>query len=119
MNFDPVGFAFENFDGFGRYRDNENGVPIDATGTIYNEPDGDVPLNGVGSLIDYLSTNDQVRACVVRYWSYYAHGRDNWQDKQCNDDSIRREAAANKYTLYSILSAILHAPTFSHRVKDQ
>jgi hypothetical protein len=117
--FDPIGFAFEHFDGFGRYRAQENGTPIDATGSIVGEPSGDVPLDGVDSLIDYLSTSDQVRACLVRYWSYYAHGRDNWQDKKCNDDAVRREAGENGYTLHSVLSGILHAQSFAHRVKDQ
>jgi hypothetical protein len=117
--FDPVGFTFEHFDGFGRYRDNEKGTPIDATGVLYGEPTGDIALDGVESLVDYLATSDQVRACVVRYWSYFAHGRDNWQEKKCNDDAIRREAAASGYTLHSVFSAILHAQSFSHRVKDQ
>src|SRR5262249_60569576 len=31
---DPVGFAFEHFDAFGRKRDQENGVAIDAHGTL-------------------------------------------------------------------------------------
>jgi hypothetical protein len=117
--FDPVGFAFEHFDGFGRYRDNEKGATIDATGTIYGEPSGDIPLDGVGSLVDYLASSDQVRACLVRYWSYYAHGRDNWQEKKCNDDAIRRDAEQNGYTLDSVVIGILHAQSFAHRVKDQ
>ncbi len=117
--FDPVGFTFEHFDGFGRYRDNEKGTPIDATGVLYGEPTGDIALDGVQSLVSYLATSDQVRACVVRYWSYYAHGRDNWAEKKCNDDAIRREAGASGYSLYSVFSAILHAQSFSHRVKDQ
>jgi hypothetical protein len=116
--FDPVGFSFENFDGFGRYRDQEKGATIDATGVLY-EDSGDIALDGVQSLIDYLSTSDQVRACLVRYWSYYAHGRDNWTDKKCNDDAIRRESADKGNTLISVFSAILHAQTFTHRVKDQ
>jgi hypothetical protein len=119
--FDPVGFTFENFDGFGKYRASENGVAIDASGYITPSSD-DVTdktmLNGAQSLIDYLASNDQFNACVVRYWSYYAHGRDNWTDKKCNDDSIRREAASNGYTLRSILNAITHAPNFTTRVKD-
>jgi hypothetical protein len=119
LGFDPVGFSFEHYDGFGRYRDQENGVAIDATGTVYDEPTGDIPLDGVPSLIDYLASNDQVRACLVRYWSYYAHGRDNWTDKKCNDDAIRREAGQNGYTLRSVYDAILHAQNFAHRVKDQ
>jgi hypothetical protein len=121
-SFDPVGFTFEHFDGFGRYRDQEKGSPIDASGSIsrLDEMGFEVltPLDGVESLSDYLADNDRVRACVVRYWSYYAYGRDNWQEKKCNDDFVRREAGENGYTLQSIVMGILHAPTFTRRVQD-
>jgi hypothetical protein len=76
-------------------------------------------LDGVESLLAYLTAGDRARACTVRYWSYYAHGRDNWQEKKCNDDQVRRDAQANGYTLKSILMGILHAPSFTGRVQDQ
>jgi hypothetical protein len=117
--FDPVGFAFENYDGFGRYRSMDGGSPVNATGTLKGVPEGDVPLDGPQSLIDYLSKSDKVRSCLVRYWSYYVHGRDNWTAKQCNDDTVRAEAGKNGYTLKSVLMGILHAQTFTKRVKDQ
>jgi hypothetical protein len=116
--FDPVGFVFEHYDGFGRYRDQEKGAAIDATGALTGLPSGDVTLDGVQSLVDVLVKEDRVRACLVRYWSYYAHGRDNWAEKKCNDDSVRREAMAGNYTLLSVLSGLLHAPTFTRRVQD-
>jgi hypothetical protein len=119
QQFDPVGFAFENYDGFGRYRATDNGNPVDATGSLKGMPGGDVPLNGPQSLIDYLSTSDQVRACVVRYVSYYVHGRDSWTGKQCNDDKVRLESAKNGNTLKSVVMGVLHAQTFTRRVKDQ
>jgi hypothetical protein len=118
QQFDPVGFVFENYDGFGRYRSTDNGNPVDATGTL-KLASGDIPLNGPQSLIDYLSTSDQVRACVVRYMSYYAHGRDNWTGKQCNDDKVRIESAKNGNSLKSVLMGLLHAQTFTRRVQDQ
>ncbi|SKB04155.1 Ca-dependent carbohydrate-binding module xylan-binding [Prosthecobacter debontii] len=31
---DPMGFAFENYDAIGRYRDSEKGLPIDAAGQL-------------------------------------------------------------------------------------
>jgi len=117
--FDPVGFTFENYDGFGRYRAMDGGTPVNTTGTLKGMPEGDVPLTGPQSLIDYLAASDKVRACVVRYWSYYVHGRDNWTGKQCNDDAVRIESAKNGNTLKSVLMGILHAQTFSKRVKDQ
>jgi hypothetical protein len=116
---DPVGFALEHYDAFGRYRDQENGKPIDATGSLSGMPEGDIPLDGAESLIDYLSKSAAVRSCLVRYWSYYAYGRDQWEQKQCNHDAIRREAGKQNYTLKAILTGISHAPHFTRRVKDQ
>jgi hypothetical protein len=34
---DPIGFALENYDGVGRYRTAENGIPVDVSGAL---PDG-------------------------------------------------------------------------------
>lgn len=116
---DPVGFAFERYDAFGRYRDQENGKPIDATGNLSGMPEGDIPLDGAESLINYLSKSEAVRSCLVRYWSYYAYGRDQWAEKQCNHDAIRREAGKQNYSLKGILAGISHAPHFTRRVKDQ
>ena len=33
---DPLGLALENFDVTGQYRIKDNGVPVDATGTLYD-----------------------------------------------------------------------------------
>ena len=41
----PLGFAFENLDGLGRFRTQENGRPIDATGS-YSLDGADVPFDG-------------------------------------------------------------------------
>jgi len=118
QQFDPVGFVFENYDGFGRYRATDNGNPVNVMGAL-KMSGGEIPLNGPQSLIDYLSTSDQVRACVVRYMSYYVHGRDTWTGKQCNDDKVRLESAKNGNSLKSVVMGLLHAQTFTRRVKDQ
>ncbi|HYO95088.1 MAG TPA: DUF1592 domain-containing protein [Polyangiaceae bacterium] len=116
---DPVGFAFEKYDGFGRFRSEENGTPVDASGSLTNIPEGELALTGVDSLAEYLAKSDVVRSCFVRHWSYFAHGRDTWEQKQCNHDAIRREASQNNYSVKSVMMGILHAPTFTRRVKDQ
>jgi hypothetical protein len=117
---DPVGFALENYDAFGRYRTMDGNTPIDATGTLFGAPDGtDVPLNGAESVASYLASNEAASSCLVRYWSYFAHGRDNWSQKICNHDAVRREASASGYSLRSVLTGLIHAPTFTRRVKDQ
>ncbi len=115
---DPVGFAFEEYDAFGRVRDQEGGSPVDATGELSDVVGGPIQLDGLQSLNDYLGASDEARSCLVRYWSYFAYGRDEWQQKECNHDAIRAEAAAGGYTLQNTLMAIIHAPHFTRRVAD-
>lgn len=117
--FDPMGFVFENYDGVGRYRSTDNGNPVNVAGALTGLPSGEIPLSGAQSLIDTLSTSDQVRACVVRYMSYFVHGRDTWTGKQCNDDKVRIESAKNGNSLKSVLMGLLHAQTFTRRVQDK
>ncbi|HKO50265.1 MAG TPA: DUF1588 domain-containing protein [Polyangiaceae bacterium] len=121
---DPIGVAFEHYDGFGNYRDTENGVTIDATGTIYSASatDGDVNINGLsgpGGLQGYLAKSDEVKNCVVRYWSYYAFGSAGWAQDKCTYDAIKREAAAQSYSLKGVLTGILRSKRFTTRVTDQ
>lgn len=52
---DPIGFGLENFDAIGRYRESENGVPIDSQGTM---PDG-VSFTGPIELKHYLLQEKQ------------------------------------------------------------
>lgn len=115
---DPVGFAFEQYDAFGRYREQEMGSPVDATGELSGVVGGPIPLDGVQSLNDYLKESDEARSCLIRYWSYYAYGRDEWEQRECNHDAIRAEAAATGYALKDTLLALIHAPHFTSRVSD-
>jgi hypothetical protein len=79
---DPIGFGFEHFDGVGRWRDVENGFPIDATGHIEgSDVEGD--FDGVTDLGNRLAGSEQVRACVVRQWFRYAYGRSERDEDVC------------------------------------
>jgi hypothetical protein len=110
---DPVGFAFEHFDSFGRRRDQENGQPIDATGTLSGMPTGDIALDGIDSLSSYLATSAEVSQCLTRYMSYNAYGLDH-----CSESSITAEIAASDGSIKSIVMAVIHAPQFTTRTGD-
>lgn len=107
---DPIGFAFEHYDGFGRFRDQERGQPIDATGLLAGAPDGDVPLDGLDSLSQHLAESPPVGECLVRHLSYYAYGLEG-----CNQPAIVDHAAASGWALDGILIGIVRAPQFSRR----
>src|SRR5450432_1803978 len=119
---DWIGFAFESYDGWGRYRTTDNGLPVVDTGTIYGDPQGkDVNiagLSGTGSLGAYLAQSDDVTRCKMRYWTYFSYGSSSWAQDACTYDSTYQEAKTNGFALKSVLMAILHAPNFTTRVQD-
>jgi hypothetical protein len=131
---DPVGFTFEAYDGYGRFRDSEAGKPVDTSGALplmdENGPilrsDGtgilSVAMGNVNDLANYLSLSEQTRACLVNNMSYYAYGIANnakWSaaDKVCTDHFIRQVARDSGNTLKSVLTGILTAPHFTRRVQ--
>ena len=69
---DPIGLAFENFDAIGRWRDAENGVAIDASGTL----PGGVRLSGYEDLKnEVLARSDQFVETLSAKVMTYAIGR--------------------------------------------
>jgi Protein of unknown function (DUF1592)/Protein of unknown function (DUF1588)/Protein of unknown function (DUF1595)/Protein of unknown function (DUF1587)/Protein of unknown function (DUF1585) len=120
---DWIGFAFENYDGFGRYRTTDNGLPTDNAAIIYGDPKGvDAPvsgLSGTGSLSAYLAQSDDVTRCMQRYWTYYTFGSSTWSQDACTYDSVYNESKGSGFTLLSTLLAIIHAATFTTRVQDR
>jgi hypothetical protein len=116
---DHIGFGFENYDVVGRYRTTDAGQPVDASGKIVNPPSGDeFTFTGIGPLATYLAGSDDVKACLVRYWSYFAFGTPGWSEDACTYSAIKQEAAASNYSLKSVLTGIVHAPRFTKRVGD-
>ncbi len=120
---DWIGFAFENYDGWGRYRTTENGLPTNDTATIYGDPEGKddnlTGLSGDGSLSAYLAQSDDVTKCMERYWTYYTYGSSSWSQDACTYDAVYNEAKTNGFTMKSTLMAIIHAASFTTRVQDR
>jgi hypothetical protein len=120
---DWIGFASEHYDAFGRWRDMENGVSIDATGKILNAnaQDGDVAINGLSGaagLQTYLAGNSDLEHCMVRYWSYYAFGSASWNQDACTYTAIEQSATSNSYSLQSVFKGIVHSPHFTTRAAN-
>ncbi len=66
---DPIGFAFEQFDGMGEYRPDkkENGKEVDSTAEVAIGKDYDGTYASSSELASALSTSDDTRECFARY----------------------------------------------------
>ncbi len=79
---DGIGFAFENFDWFGRYRTTENGLPIDPSGRLIADGMGLEVADSV-ALADALAESQQARECFAEMWLTYAGGRSPAAEDVC------------------------------------
>ena len=70
----PIGFGFEHYDSIGRWRIEENGFPIDATGHV-TLAGAVLPFDGTEQLTEALAGSDQVRRCLVQRWFRSRFGR--------------------------------------------
>ncbi|MES1174200.1 MAG: DUF1592 domain-containing protein [Myxococcales bacterium] len=72
----PVGFAFEHFDGMGQYRDTENGgLPIDSSGS-YAFSDGTKSFQDAAGLMQAMADGQQAHLCYAKKLASFALQRD-------------------------------------------
>jgi hypothetical protein len=85
----PLGFAFEAFDGFGQRRALDNGVAVDSTGR-YAFEDGVRAFADAGDLMRILADGAQAHTCYAKMLAGYALQRDVVE----NDRPLLKDLAA-------------------------
>ena len=111
---DPLGFALENFDVDGTWRDvdRESGKPIDASGTL---PDGS-EINGPQELrAALLARPEQFVQTFVEKLMAYSLGRSvEWYDMPAVRRVVR-ESADDDYAFFAIVLGIVRSVPFTTR----
>lgn len=70
----PPGFAFESYDSLGRYRETDNGLPVDASGQFTLPNTEPLVFTSGVDLARQLAVHDTVRDCYALRWSEVALG---------------------------------------------
>ena len=113
---DPIGFALENFDAVGRWREFENGVAIDVSGGL---PDGSV-FAGVENLEKGLLERPElfVRTLSEKLLTF-ALGRGVESYDAPAIRQIVRDARADEFRLSSIILGITKSVPFQMRSRSK
>ena len=107
---DPLGFALENYDAVGRWRDQEGGVKIDASGKL---PNGTI-FQGAGELRSMLvaERKDQFTRCLAEKLLIYAMGRGTEYYDKCAIDQILAETQQHEYKFAYLIAGIIKSDPF-------
>ena len=114
---DQLGFALENFDAIGEWRDiYASGLPIDASAAF---PDG-TTFDGPGELRELLLTySDDFLTTATDRLLTYALGRGLEASDASVVRQIKREAATKNYTLTALIERIVMSTPFQMRMSAE
>ncbi len=114
---DPLGFAFEHYDHRGQWRDQENGLPIDASGQLSYTDEVEIrgEFDGAVQLADKLATSETVEQCMVQGWFRYAYGRDLSDADQCTLDHLSEEFRRSDGNIRELLITLTQTDAFRFR----
>lgn len=102
---DPIGLAFEHFDASGHYRELEDGLAIDASGTLV-DTDVDGEFEGPSGLVAKLVQSEQVGECFAAQWFEFGLGRAPDSDDTCTTTDIAAAFADSDHDLDALVFAI-------------
>lgn len=109
---DPLGFAFENFDGLGRLRDTDHGQPVDTTGS-YPFAEGVRSFADGNELMDILAGSAQAHTCYAKNVTGYALGRDLVESDRPLLEALG--SVGSSQSLKEVVIALVRDPAFRTR----
>ena len=91
----PLGVAFENLDGVGKFRTMENNLPVDASGS-YSLDERDFTYGVAVDLVREMAASYQAHACYSKNWVEYLYGRT--VDRSADADLINQAGRLSRTT---------------------
>jgi Protein of unknown function (DUF1585)/Protein of unknown function (DUF1588) len=109
---DPIGFAMENFDAVGRWRDQDNGKTVETSSTL---ADGTV-VNGIEGVRNLLLNNpERFAGALTEKLLMYAVGRNVQYFDAPAVRQIVRGAGPSKYRFDELVLGIVRSAPFQMR----
>jgi hypothetical protein len=104
---DPIGLSMENYDAIGNFRTQENGAPIDASGTFEGRPYKDLI-----SLEQILHDSPTAPSCVVQRAYQYGVGRPLTPSEEKWVDYAAQRFAEDRYQFPALIRRIATSKAF-------
>jgi hypothetical protein len=110
---DPIGFGLENYDAVGRWRDKENGRPIDAAATL-STGEKFVGPEELRRILTGPRLGDFHRSVASKLLTYALGRGPEWFDKPAID-RIVSTTEADKGRARTMIRSVIHSVPFQYR----
>ncbi len=109
---DPIGFAFENYDAIGAWRDKDGGFAIDASGVL---PGGRSFRGPAEFKVIIKDKKDQFSRCLTEKLLTYALGRGLESYDRCAVDAIMEALRQDDYRFSALITGVIKSGPFQKR----
>lgn len=111
---DSAGFALEHFDASGRFRDTDNGAPVNARGELRYAEESQ-PFDGAAELAELIVASPRARDCFVRQWQTFAYGTTSADADACAQQQLTERFEASGGNILDLIVGLTQTDTFSYR----
>ena len=107
---DPLGFAMENYDPVGRWRDEyENGLKVDSSGTLFRKHKFSTPVEFKDAI---LAEKDRFARGFAAHLLSFAVCRELEPSDSPAMDAILKQLSSNEYRMKSLIHAVTQSKPF-------
>jgi hypothetical protein len=111
---DPLGFAFESYDGIGQYRTTDNNLPVNASVTMMLDGQSQTFMDARG-LTAALAASPQVQSCFTTQWFRYALGREDTKQDLASISAATTMFTAASRDVRELVVGLSTSRTFRYR----
>jgi cytochrome c553 len=110
---DPLGFALENFDPVGRWRDQyESGLRVDSEGVLFRRHE-------FGDVVEFkdalLEEKNRFARALAGHLLAFALGREALPSDSLSLDLIVKEVSSKEYRMKALIRSVVNSPSFLGR----
>lgn len=109
---DPLGLAFEHFDGVGAWRDTQAGAALDVSGQLGGTPHSNGAFTDAASLARLLAQSSDVQQCVVTQTWRFAQGRFETAQDACSLAQLNASFAQNQHSVRELMLSMVMSTAF-------
>jgi hypothetical protein len=117
-NLNAAGFAFEHYDGVGRYRTLDAGQPVDASGTL-TATDAASTFTDATQLLRHIANSEDGQACFVGHWLEHASRRALGTDDSCIAAELTRSFQESDGNVVQLMLALAQSDRFKYRLESE
>jgi len=116
---DPIGFALENYDDLGRWRDEDgDGYEIDPSGYVVIDGESNLDISGPEELGEAMAALPEVRRCMAVQWFRYTVARDPSDRDLCSLSPIVSALQEGEGDVRSAVRELVASHAFRFRRGD-